>query len=142
MNQLRRRHYRLTRGLRLMSRTLAFRLAYSPRLSRIALSFCVQMKPASHKVIDRFWSYELGIQSGLAKTPAVCCTVQHLYFCSRYDLRVFVESDRTSTLQTAIDRGLGGWETEWRELFLPSVDLYMSTEAEDRADILVGGRGA
>jgi|SoiMetStandDraft_5_1073268.scaffolds.fasta_scaffold197137_1 hypothetical protein len=100
------------------------------------------MKPASHKVIDRFWSYELGIQSGLAKTPAVCCTVQHLYFCSRYDLRVFVESDRTSTLQTAIDRGLGGWETEWRELFLPSVDLYMSTEAEDRADILVGGRGA
>jgi hypothetical protein len=46
-----------------------------------------------------------------------------------------VESDRLSTLQTAIDRGLGGWETEWRELFLPSVDLYMSTEPEDRADI-------
>ena len=38
-----------------------------------------------------------------------------------------MESDRTSTLQTAIERGLGGWETEWRELFLPSVDLYMST---------------
>lgn len=61
--------------------------------------------------------------------------------CPLYDLRIFVESDRMSTLQTAIDRGVGGWETEWRELFLPSVDLYMSTEPENRADVLVGGRG-
>lgn len=62
--------------------------------------------------------------------------------CPFYDLRVFVESDRRSTLQTALDRGVGAWETEWRELFLPSVDLYMSTEPENRADVLVAGRGA
>jgi len=59
-----------------------------------------------------------------------------------YDLRIFVESDRASTLQTAIDRGVGAWETEWRELFLPSADLYMLTEPQKRADLLVAGRGA
>jgi uridine kinase len=62
--------------------------------------------------------------------------------CPHYDLRIFVESDRNSTLQTAIDRGVGAWETEWRELFLPSVDLYMLTEPQKRADLLVSGRGA
>ncbi len=61
--------------------------------------------------------------------------------CPLYDVRVFVESDRTSTLQTAIDRGVGEWETEWRELFLPSADLYMLTEPQNRADLLVAGRG-
>jgi uridine kinase len=61
--------------------------------------------------------------------------------CPLYDLRVFVDSDRTSTLQTAIDRGVGAWETEWRELFLPSADLYMLTEPQNRADLLVAGRG-
>jgi uridine kinase len=62
--------------------------------------------------------------------------------CPFYDLRVFVESDRQSTLQTAIDRGVGACETEWRELFLPSVDLYMLTEPWNRADLLISGRGA
>jgi hypothetical protein len=61
--------------------------------------------------------------------------------CPLYDFRVFVESDRTSTLQTAIDRGVGAWETEWRELFLPSVDLYMLTGPQNRADVLVAARG-
>lgn len=61
--------------------------------------------------------------------------------CSLYNMRIFVESDRTTTLQAAIQRGVGLWETEWREWFLPSVDLYMLTEPQNRADLLVAGRG-
>lgn len=62
--------------------------------------------------------------------------------CPLYDIRIFVDSDRTTTLQAAIQRGVGHWETEWRELFLPSVDLYMLTEPQNRADLIVAGRGA
>lgn len=60
--------------------------------------------------------------------------------CGFYNLRVFVESNRATTLQTAIDRGVGPWEKEWRNLFLPSVDLYMLTRPQNRADLLVAGR--
>lgn len=61
--------------------------------------------------------------------------------CSLYDMRIFVESDRATTLQAAIQRGVGPWETEWREWFLPSTDLYMLTEPQNRADLIVAGRG-
>lgn len=60
--------------------------------------------------------------------------------CPPYGLRVFVESDRASVLAAAIGRGDGKWETHWRELFLPSTDLYMATRPQDRADLLVAGR--
>ena len=59
-----------------------------------------------------------------------------------FDIRVFVESDRSTTMQTAMQRGVGRWEREWRELFLPSVDIYMATEPQERADVLVLGRAA
>jgi len=62
--------------------------------------------------------------------------------CDLYDIRVFVDSDRTTALQCAIDRGLGHWQTQWRELFMPSADLYMLTEPLTRAHITVAGRGA
>jgi hypothetical protein len=58
-----------------------------------------------------------------------------------FDVGVFVDSDRATTLQAALDRGVGLWEREWRELFLPSVDLYMGTNPRSRADLLVSGRG-
>jgi len=63
-------------------------------------------------------------------------------FRDAFDVAVFVDSDRATTLQAAIDRGVGAWEGEWRELFLPSVDLYMATEPQSRADLIVAGRGA
>src|SRR6516165_4010920 len=61
--------------------------------------------------------------------------------CDLYGLKIFVESDRSTLLQAALRRGGRAWEREWRELFLPSVDLYMHTHHEHRADLLVPGRG-
>ena len=59
-----------------------------------------------------------------------------------YGLRIFVDGDRSTTLETAIGRGGGMWADEWRDLFLPSVDLYMQSRPELRADLIVQGRGA
>lgn len=59
-----------------------------------------------------------------------------------YDLRIFVSSDRTTILTAAQSRGFGPWEREWETLFLPSVDLYMATQPEGRADWIVAGRDA
>jgi uridine kinase len=59
-----------------------------------------------------------------------------------YDLRLWVESDATTTLAASLARGVGDWEREWRELFLPSVALYLETEPRARADYVVAGRGA
>jgi uridine kinase len=61
--------------------------------------------------------------------------------CDLYGLKIFVESDRRTVLQAALCRGVGAWEREWRELFLPSADIYMRTRPEHRADLLVLGRG-
>jgi uridine kinase len=61
--------------------------------------------------------------------------------CDLCGLKIFVESDRKTSLQTALCRGVGAWEREWRELFLPSADIYMQTRPERRPDFLVPGRG-
>jgi uridine kinase len=61
--------------------------------------------------------------------------------CDLCGLKIFVETDRSTVLQAALRRGSGAWEREWRELFLPSVDVYMRTRPERRADLLVPGRG-
>jgi uridine kinase len=58
-----------------------------------------------------------------------------------YDLRIWVESDAASTLAALLERGVGQWGREWRELFLPSVELYLRTGPRDRADIVARGRG-
>jgi hypothetical protein len=58
-----------------------------------------------------------------------------------YDLRIWVESDTASTLAASDQRGMGRWAPEWRDLFLPSVDLYLQTKPRERADILASGRG-
>jgi len=58
-----------------------------------------------------------------------------------YDLKAWVESDAATTLQASIDRGVGSWEREWRDLFMPSVALYMETDPQKRADLVVAGRG-
>jgi hypothetical protein len=65
----------------------------------------------------------------------------HPELCPLYGLRIFVEGDPRTVLEAVLKRGVGPWEQEWRELFLPSVDLYMRTHPERRADLLVPGRG-
>jgi hypothetical protein len=59
-----------------------------------------------------------------------------------YGLKIWVDSDRSTTLETALRRGGGAWSDEWRDLFLPSVDIYMQSHPELRADLIVSGRGA
>lgn len=58
-----------------------------------------------------------------------------------YDLRFWVESNPATTLGASLARGVGNWEREWRELFLPSAELYMRTNPQQRADFIVAGRG-
>jgi uridine kinase len=58
-----------------------------------------------------------------------------------YDLRIWVESDAATTLQASLARGVGDWEQEWRQLFMPSVELYLATSPQERADCRVRGRG-
>lgn len=58
-----------------------------------------------------------------------------------YDLRLWVESDASTTLEASLARGVGDWSVEWRELFMPSVALYLATEPHRRADHCVAGRG-
>jgi uridine kinase len=58
-----------------------------------------------------------------------------------YDLRIWVDSDAATILTASHERGMGQWAREWRELFLPSVELYLRTRPRERADIVVRGRG-
>ena len=65
----------------------------------------------------------------------------HVHLAPLYDLRIWVESDAQSTLAACAQRGFGPWAREWRELFLPSVQLYLLTKPRERADIVARGRG-
>ena len=59
-----------------------------------------------------------------------------------YDLRLWVQSDAATTLSAALTRGVGDWEQAWKDLFMPSVALYMASDPRQRADYCVAGRGA
>ena len=59
-----------------------------------------------------------------------------------YDLRFWVESDAQTMLAASLERGVGDWAEEWRDLFLPSVELYLESDPARRADHRVAGRGA
>jgi uridine kinase len=65
----------------------------------------------------------------------------HVDLAPLYELRIWVESDAQSTLAASSQRGMGPWAREWRELFLPSVELYLHTKPWERADIIARGRG-
>jgi hypothetical protein len=88
----------------------------------------------------RPFSFETGIR---VDRPVIVEGVSALHpdLASSYDLRIWVESDAASTLAACGQRGMGPWAREWRELFLPSVDLYLETKPWERADILASGRG-
>jgi uridine kinase len=66
----------------------------------------------------------------------------HPMLAPLYHLRFWVESDAETTLAASLARGVGDWEGEWRDLFMPSVALYLATDPRTRADHLVAGRGA
>jgi uridine kinase len=90
------------------------------------------------------WEISRELRTVTREAPVIVEGVSSLnpMLCPLFDVRVFVESDRSTILQTATQRGVGPWEREWADLFLPSVDLYMATEPQKRADVLVLGRAA
>lgn len=59
-----------------------------------------------------------------------------------YDLRIWIESDRSSMYAAAVRRGVGDWNCEWNTVFTPSVALYLKTKPHERADIIARGRAA
>lgn len=59
-----------------------------------------------------------------------------------YDLKFWVDSDAKTTLTASLTRGVGDWEREWRELFIPSVERYLVTRPWLQADHIVAGRDA
>ncbi len=58
-----------------------------------------------------------------------------------FDLRFFVESDETTILEAVLERDGNYFEKEWRNLWLPSLALYMETKPRERTDFFVAGRG-
>lgn len=65
----------------------------------------------------------------------------HPDLCESYALRIFVESDRASLIESSRMRGLGLWAEAWENLFVPSADVYMKTLPQHRADLIFAGRG-
>lgn len=78
-----------------------------------------------------------------AKAPIIVEGVSALHpeLAPLYDVTFWVESEASSVLDASTRRGVGDWAEEWRNLFLPSVDLYMATDPKKRADFHVAGRG-
>jgi uridine kinase len=58
-----------------------------------------------------------------------------------YDVKLFVESDPGTLWDARSARDGESWTQHWRELFVPSADLYAATRPRERADFLVKGRG-
>jgi uridine kinase len=70
------------------------------------------------------------------------CSVLDPELASLYDVRLFVDSDRDTLVQAQKARdGENVLAGDWAKLFLPSVDLYMRTQPQGRADLIVAGRG-
>ncbi len=75
--------------------------------------------------------------------PVIVEGVSALYpeLAPLYGLSFWVASDAATTLAASLERGVGEWEREWRELFMPSVAAYLETRPEQRAMYRVAGRG-
>ncbi len=59
---------------------------------------------------------------------------------SCYFKKIFVISDQSSELE-AIAKREGSVTNLWRNLYLPSVEIYWQKKPWERADILYAGRG-
>lgn len=69
------------------------------------------------------------------------CSTLDPTLAHHYDLRLFVESDRATLLAARTLRDGRSDATNWRDLYLPSADLYLDTRPQARADFIVAGRG-
>jgi|SRR5271166_5215095 len=79
-------------------------------------------------------------EDGIALVEGV--SALHPDLAQLYDLRIWIDSDAKSTLAASFERGVGSWAREWELMFLPSVELYLQTNPQARADVVALGRGA
>ncbi len=70
------------------------------------------------------------------------CSTLDPALAALFDLKLFIESDATTLMQARTAKDGGSDADNWQKLYLPSVALYMQTQPQRRADILVAGRGA
>jgi uridine kinase len=61
---------------------------------------------------------------------------------SLYALRFWVASDGETMFEAMLDRDGDGLRDDWRDLFLPSVEMYLNTTPQLLAHHVVAGRGA
>ncbi len=85
----------------------------------------IEMKAESEQELDRFWAYELGMDSGLANAPRICCTVQHIYsgvqlFRNSEQLVVASPPSRAEFIQDALTDGSAEelFSVEWLQRVL------------------------
>lgn len=69
------------------------------------------------------------------------CSVLDPEIVPFYQLKIFVASDPATLMDSRCARDGGIDALTWQRLFLPSVDLYMRTMPQRRADVIVSGRG-
>jgi uridine kinase len=69
------------------------------------------------------------------------CSVLDPQIVEYFDLRVFIESDPATLMETRLARDGDVDTLNWHRLFLPSFDIYMRTMPQERADIVISGRG-
>lgn len=60
---------------------------------------------------------------------------------SCFDYKIFVVSDRTNEFDAIAERENQEGLINWKQLYLPSVELYWKTKPWERADFLYAGRG-
>lgn len=107
----------------------------------------VKALPRDGRCTYRLWDWEAmklaGEKTVTLERPVIVEGVSALHpeLSPVYDLRIWVESDAATTMEASIRRGVGAWEAEWRDMFLPSVELYLKTDPRSRADVVVAGRG-
>lgn len=69
------------------------------------------------------------------------CSVLSPELAPLFDVRFWVQSDESTMLAAQRQRDGDVDADAWRDLYIPSVELYMRTEPWRRADHLVAGRG-
>jgi hypothetical protein len=69
------------------------------------------------------------------------CSTLHPQLARLYSKKIFVQSDAKSELSAVLEQFSGEDKELWKNLYLPSVDLYMETDPVEKADLIVAGRG-
>jgi uridine kinase len=99
--------------------------------------------------VARFRPYDWETERLAAASRDVCspvivegCSLLSDDWAPQFDMRLWVESDEHTLISAQRARDGDRDADKWRDLYLPSVAMYLRTEPWRRADYLVAGRGA